>query len=50
MKKEHNAKCELTGAERDAVLEQINKQVTEWGLTMSNDDPLPFHFGLDYLC
>jgi len=37
---------ELSGPERAEVLEQIQAQMREWGLTMPAVEPLPLDFGL----
>lgn len=37
---------ELQGSERERSLAELRKQVSEWGLTMPDVEPLPLHFGL----
>lgn len=38
---------ELCGDERDAALERVLKQISDWGLTMPAVEPMPLHFGLN---
>jgi mannose-6-phosphate isomerase-like protein (cupin superfamily) len=37
---------ELQGSERQQALEEIQKQIAEWRLSMPSVIPLPLHFGL----
>jgi len=38
---------ELHGEERERGLAQVQKQISEWGLTMPPVKPIPLHFGLN---
>lgn len=38
---------ELSGAEREAALEECSKQIAGWGLKMPDVEPLALHFGLN---
>ena len=47
MEKQHDERFEVLGERRTEVLKRCGDQLDEWGLTMPDDDPLLFHFGLD---
>jgi len=38
---------QLWGAERDEALAEFNRQITEWGLSMPDADPLVLYFGVE---